>query len=90
MTRPANQSPLASHQSAPAASHSSGSGGNFHNVISDPCAINAKGRDPFRDDLTDQPRLVLVGVTIPGLGGRGVASLPFIYQPFHAQEIDRA
>lgn len=82
MKRSAIQSPLASHQSAPAASLSSGSGGNNHNVISDPCAINAEGRDPFRDDLTDQSRALVIPITLGGI--RGAITARFIdFRPFH-------
>lgn len=36
---------------------------NFHNAVSDPSAILAKGQQPFRDDLTDQPGLIaLIGI----------------------------
>ena len=53
--------------------------GNLHNVISDPSAVNAKGRHPIRDDLTDQPRLVFIG--------RPFAA-PFLFIPFnHESEL---
>lgn len=42
-------------------------------------------------NFTDQPgSVVLIGVTIPGLGGLGKIALPFIYRPFHHSEIARA
>lgn len=43
----------------------------------------SKVRNVIAENVPDQARLVFIGVTIPGLGGLGVAALPFIYLPFH-------
>lgn len=53
----------------------------FHNAASDPSAILAKGQQPLRDDLTDQPRLVFIGRPF---------AVPFIFVPFHNGRDTRA
>lgn len=53
-------------------------------------SVGAKVRNQTSHHFADAGRVVFVGVTIPGLGGRGTVALPFIYQPFHSSEVTDA
>lgn len=81
MTRSANQSPLASHQSAPAASLSSGSGGNSHYSVGRHCSVGAEAAHVVSQNFPDQPGLI----ALVGING-GVEPFHFIdFRDLHAK-----
>ncbi len=70
------RSPLASHQSAPAASLSSGSGGNNHYSVGRHRPVGAEAAHIVSQNLADQSRSLVIPITLGGI--RGAITARFI------------
>lgn len=62
----------------------------FHDAAGRHCAIAPEPGDEFLNDLTDQPRAVIIGLKLAAHPGLGTIDIPMIFIPvIHAPEMHR-
>ena len=80
-------SSVGSHRREGAGS-STGPAPKSHNAIGRHSPSFSEAGDKFGDDLAHQPRVVLIGVTIPGFDGLGTIAMPFLHIPFFHEPLN--
>lgn len=83
MTRPANQPHALGRTRASRQPLAIGCRDNSHNAAVNIRDVLTERSDPVRNDGTDQPRLVVVGLNFACLPDMGDFAVPMIFTPFH-------